>query len=462
MENPMAADLFYGLLPEHLLLALLVVLMLIEIIGRGERAAGLLFVLATGAGCGVLLAQLGQNYSVSVVAGEIAVDRFSLLGRLAVLACSVVYGFTCLGNDNRPKFWMLLNASLLGACVVLDSSGFISLFLGIELLSLPAFALMVHRASETDATEGAFKYLLLSAVASAMILFGISLAYGSVGTLNILDFTSSLAVGGRLKLAATILVLCGFFLKAAVFPLHGWAPDAYSGARLQTTAFLASIVKAAVVLGLVRVFGNAPLGEVLTVVVVILGVASILYGNITAIRQANFKRLLAYSSIAHAGYMIFALSENTGGRTEALFYYVAVYALTTIVACSCFAMLTQCDEDDLDALDGAFAKRPLPALLLAACLLSLAGIPPLPGFLAKFFIFKTVIASGQTAAAVLAFTGSFIGVTYYLGIVGRLFKKVEQTSAAERRAPFWWSMGGVILGSLILAYCAVLPNALFF
>ena len=456
----MATDLFYGLLPEHLLLALLLVFMLIEILGRGGRLAGFLFVLVAGTGCAVLLQQFSQGYATIIVPGEISIDRFALLARLVILGSGVVYGLCNLSNDDSPKFWMLICSSLLGALIMLDSAGFITLFLGIELLSLPAFAMIVHRSGLSSASEGAFKYLLLSAVASATILFGISLGYGVTGTLVIADFAKAVAVGGPLNLAATSLVLSGFFIKAAVFPFHGWAPDAYAGSRLQVTTLLASVVKGAVVLGLVRIFGATVLPDELIGVVIVLGVFSICYGNITAIRQGTFKRLLAYSSIAHAGYMIFAFANNTGSRSEALLYYLAVYALTTIVACTCFSLLAHGENDDLEVLDGAFARQPVQALLLAVAVLSMAGIPPLPGFFAKFIIFKSVIASGHLLPAVLAFGGSFIGVTYYLGIVSRLFKPTKSQVAVPTALQCGWAWGGVLLGSLLLMLFMVDPGVL--
>ncbi|BCR05683.1 NADH-quinone oxidoreductase subunit N [Desulfuromonas versatilis] len=455
----MPADFFYALLPEQLLLALLVTLMLCEILGRGARLAGPLFTLVAGAGCAVLLLQLAQGYGAAPVPGEIVIDRFALLGRLVILGCGCIYGVCCLSSDAGIKSRLLLGASLLGALVMLDSAGFISLFLGIELLSLPAFALMVHRCGLSSASEGAFKYLLLSAVASGLILFGLSLGYGSCGTLAIGDFVAATA-DGPLGLAACALVLSGFFLKAAVFPFHGWAPDAYAGARLPVTALLASIVKGAVVLALVRILGEAPLPSELDGAIIVLAVLSIFYGNVTAIRQGAFRRLLAYSSIAHGGYMIFALADAGGGRVEALLYYVAVYAVTTIVACTCFGLLAQGEADELEVLDGAFAARPLPALLLAVSVLSLAGIPPLPGFLAKFFIFKSVIASGHLVPAVLAFAGSYLGVVYYLGIVYRLFRPATAPARPARPAlpAARWAFGGMLLGSAVLMLFMVAPG----
>ena len=454
----MATDLFYALLPEHILLALILVLMSLEILGADRKIANCLFTLSVAAGCGVLLAQLGQGYGASVVPGEIVVDRFALLARLTILGCGLVLGLCSLTTSGTFKFWMLLSSSLLGAMIIMESAGFISMFIGIEMLSLPAFALMVHGCGASSASEGAFKYLLMSSVASALILFGLSLGYGVTGNLSVADFASALQSGGVQIMTASIIILSGFFLKAAVFPFHGWAPDAYSSVKLPVTAFLASIIKGAVVLALVRILSNLTLNPETITTITILSVLSIFYGNVTAIRQVAFKRMLAYSSIAHAGYMVFALTDSTGGRAEALLYYVAVYAVTTIVACTSFSILVAGEGDDLESLEGAFHSRPLPALLLTLSALSLAGIPPLPGFLAKFFVFKSVIASGYLVPAVLAFAGSYIGVVYYLRIVFRLFRTAPLASPAETSPRSGWTWGGVLLGAMLLTLFTLVPG----
>lgn len=452
----MATDLIYGLLPEHILLGLILLLMLLELLNIDKRAGNALFLLSLLGGAAILGLQLFQGYSADIVANEIRIDRFAEISRLVILSCGIILGVYSLTSEACYKYWILIASSLLGAMIILDSAGFVSLFMGIEILSLPGFALMVHRSGTTNATEGSFKYLLLSSVASALVLFGLSLVYGSTGTLSIAAFTSAVTAGGVQNLAATVAILAGFFLKASVFPFHGWAPDAYSSARLPVTAFLASIVKAAVVLGLVRILANTTLSPEAVGVIAILSILSLFYGNITAIHQTAFKKMLAYSSIAHAGYMMFALTDNTGGRTEALLYYVAVYAVTTITACACFSILSP-DNDNLDNLDGGFKNHPLASIILSLSVLSLAGIPPLPGFLAKFFIFKTVIASGHLVPAVIAFVGSYIGTFFYLGIVLRAFKG-EQAIAQPKTACPCWTWGGVLLGSATLAMLMLVPG----
>jgi NADH-quinone oxidoreductase subunit N len=422
----MAAELLYGLLPAHLVLALLVALMLLEIFAVRPVAGRVAFVGLLLAAMGAVLHQLSLDFSTVILPGEMVVDRFAQWSQLVVLGTGVVLGLTWPANTSY-KSWLLATASVFGAVVMMNSAGFAALFIGIELLSLPAFALMVHGVGTGAATDGAFRYLLLSAVASAMLLFGVSLSYGLTGSLSIDAFAASVGGGSALETAALLLVLSGLFLKAAVFPFHGWAPEAYGSAPLPVTALLASLVKGAVVLSLARVLGGAVFDANVAVVITVLALMSIAYGNLAALAQSSFRRLLAYSSIAHAGYMIFALLDSTGSRGTDLLWYVGIYSVATLLACASLAVLSR-DDDALCTLDGGFAAHPVASLVLAACVLSLAGLPPFPGFFAKLMVFQSVVASGYLFPAVLAFAGSFLGLTVYVGIVLRLFRS-ERTEA---------------------------------
>ena len=424
----MPADFWTALLPDHLLLGLLFVVMALEMLRVDERVAQPLLIVTLAAAWVVLLRQYATGDSVTLVADEFRIDRFAVLAKVVIVGCGLLWSVLLRGRVTF-KTAFLASSSLLGASVVMDSAGFVSLFIGVEMLSLPAFALMVHGAGDTAASEGAFKYLLLSSVATALLLFGIALSYGATATLAVDAFTASLKGGAPEAATAGILIASGFFLKAAVFPFHGWAPDAYASARVPVTGFLAAIVKGTVVLALVRIVSTLPL-EAFAPAIGVLAVLSIYFGNIAAIRQQRFRRLLAYSSIAHAGYMLFAFVDRTGSRPDDLLWYVAIYAATVIVAAAAFTVLSPGDSDDLDRLDDTFRAHPAAALAFGLAMLSLAGIPPLPGFFAKLFIFKSVIASGYLVAAVIAFVGSFIGVTYYLALFFRLFA----TEALAERA----------------------------
>jgi len=426
----MGTDLFYGLLAEQLLLGLLLALMLLEMLKANPRIADALVKLVLIAACAVLLRQYAQGYDVNPLPSEIRIDRFALVAKLVLLGSALLLSLVSSASATF-KSGFLICSSLLGALIVMDSAGFIPLFIGIEMLSLPAFALMVNGTGTTSASEGTFKYLVLSSIATALLLFGIAFGYGITGTLTVEGFARAVGAGSAPAVAAGLLVASGFFLKAAVFPFHGWAPDAYSSARLQVTSFLASIVKGAVILALVRIFGGVGLNSATVAIIAVLSLLSIFYGNFAAIKQRNFKRLLAYSSISHAGYMLVAFVDTTGGRVSDLLWYVAIYASTVIVACASFSILCPGERDDVQSTDGAFQSHPVAALVFGLAMLSLAGLPPLPGFFAKLFIFSSVIASQYLVVAIIAFVGSFIGVTYYLALFFRLFTTDPRTEPAD-------------------------------
>ncbi|MCU0259112.1 MAG: hypothetical protein MUF56_08835 [Solirubrobacteraceae bacterium] len=429
----MPADFLYALFPEHALLGLVVVLMVLETLRAGPGAARTAFLVAVVAGAAVLVRQIDDGFTATVVPDEIRIDRLALLGRLVILACGLALGVALPVRDSR--FWMLVAASLLGGLVVLDSAGFAALFLGIELASLPAFALMVHGRERSGAgAAGAFQYLLMSSVGTALLLLGIAIHYGSTGSLAIAPFARTLGATDGVALAATLLVLAGLLVKLAVFPFHAWAPDAYAAARLPVTAVLASAVKAAVALALLRIVADAPLAASTGLVVAAFAIASIVVGNLAALGQLRFRRLMAWSSIAHAGYMAIALLDTTGARVDDLLWYVVVYALATLLACASFAAICGADDDCLERLEGAFARSPVAAVLLAVAVLSLAGLPPFPGFFAKLLVFRSVIASGYLATAILAFVGSFLGLAVYVGLALRMVRPAAAPASAPADA----------------------------
>ena len=431
----MTREFWFALAPDLLVLGLVVVLMLLEILRLDAAWSRAKFVGVLVVALAALALQWDQGYAATVLEGELRVDRLAILGKAVLLLCGLGVAVGFAGSERGHKFWILAASSLLGGMVMLGSVGFATMFLGLELLSMPVFALIVQGQGRTAAAEGAFKYLVLSSVASATFLFGASLAYGLTGSLALEPFVGLVHAGGGMQAqAALLLVLAGLFLKAAVFPFHAWAPDAYAAARLPVTALMASLVKAAVVLAIVRIAGPFPLAEAAVLVVTALALVSIAFGNLAALGQLRFRRLLAYSSVAHAGYMVFALLDTTGARASDLLWYTAFYGLAAVLACASFAALCPGDDDRLERLDGQFARRPVAAAALALAMLSLAGVPPLPGFFAKLFVFRSVIASGHTLWATLAFVGSFLGLAYYLGVALRPFRTGALPAGAPARA----------------------------
>jgi NADH-quinone oxidoreductase subunit N len=220
------------------------------------------------------------------------------------------------------------------------------------------------------------------------------------------------------------------FLKAAVVPFHAWAPDAYEAASVPVTSYMAVIVKAAVLLAAVRLFGNAVPASPMLELVAVLPLLSIVWGNLAAMRQASLRRMLAYSSIAHAGYLFFVLLGAPEVRLQATVFYLLAYGLLNLLA---FAALPAADDDRerdlLSHLRGLFHRSPFAALMIGIAMLSLAGIPPLPGFVAKFLIFKNVFAAGHTTYAVLGLVASYLGIYFYLRVIQLMFMGGDAAAA---------------------------------
>jgi NADH-quinone oxidoreductase subunit N len=261
---------------------------------------------------------------------------------------------------------------------------------------------------------------------------GASLLYGAGGSLAVSAFASALAANDAMATTGVILVVIAFFLKAAIVPFHTWAPDAYEGASLPVTAYMATIVKAGVLLALVRLAGAATVAGPLVDLVAILPLISIVWGNLTAMRQGSFRRMIAYSSIAHAGYLFYAFLGDGAGRFQAVVFYVLAYGLMNLLA---FAALPHEDDDAaadrLEGLKGLFQRAPYSAVMLAIAMLSLAGIPPLPGFIAKFLIFMNVMAAGYTTYAVLGLVASYLGIYFYLRVIQFMFMSAEPLASGR-------------------------------
>ncbi len=333
---------------------------------------------------------------------------------------------------STTRFHVLVLSSLYGVCLMLSADTFLTLFLGIELMALPVYVLVLIAFSRPDSVEAALKYLVLSGAATATLLMGVSLLYGGTGSMALSTFATAVGSADLMTRAAVILILVAFFLKAAVVPFHAWAPDAYEAASVPVTGYMATIVKAGVLLAAVRLFGTATVTGPLVGLIAVLPLVSIVWGNLTAMKQPSFRRMIAYSSIAHAGYLYYAFLGAPEGRFEAVLFYVLAYALMNLLAFSSLPTgASDAEQDRLDSFKGLFARNPYAALMIGVAMLSLAGIPPFPGFVAKFMIFKNVMAAGYTLYAVLGLIGSYLGIYFYLRVIQFMFMgAAEKTPTA--------------------------------
>lgn len=425
-----------AMLPEHLLLAGIVLLIGLEIASNKPRGALTLslIVVTLAAAAAAWLSFTG--YAVAPFPGQFSVDPAALLGKALVLALAVPVLLMSRDDFAESDFHLLLLSSLYGVCLLLSADSFLTLFLGLELMSLPVYVLVLLAMRRPESAEAALKYLVLGGTATATFLMGVSLLYGASGSMALSEFADALGSPDAMSRAAVVLVVVAFFLKAAIVPFHTWAPDAYEGASVPVTAYMATIIKAGVLLAALRLFGAAPVSGPMTDLVAILPLISIVWGNLTAMRQQSFRRMIAYSSIAHAGYLFYAFLGDGAGRFQAIAFYVLAYGLMNLLA---FASLPpgkdDAARDRLDNLKGLFRRQPYAALMIGIAMLSLAGIPPFPGFVAKFLIFRNVIAAGYTTYAVLGLIGSYLGIYFYLRVIQYMFMSPEEPAAGEAISP---------------------------
>ncbi len=381
------------------------------------------------------------------------------IGLLVVVALAVValsYGY--LGRTERRfgDFYTLLTLGALGGAVLAASAHFASLFLGLEVLSVSLYGLIAYPRRRPQAVEAAFKYLVLAAVTSAMLLFGMALVYAVSGTM-LLDKVASAGAGlagweAAAYKAGLALVFAGVGFKLALVPFHMWTPDVYQGGPAPVIAFLAAASKAAVFVVLLQ--SLAPLdpqrGGVLVVVLSVVAYASMLAGNLLALFQQNLKRLLAYSSIAQLGYLVVAVVSSgaaggaRGAGTVAVAFYLTIYALALLAAFGVIAVLAHAEGEPeaLSQYRGLGHRRPALALVLSVSLLSLAGMPLTAGFIGKFFIFRAGAGAAQWGLLVVFALTSAMSLYYYLRVIITMYRlEVAPYAAALATSPGGMSAG---------------------
>lgn len=384
---------------------------------------------------------------------------------ISALACaSLAYAYLESFPDRREEFYILLLCSTAGAITLVCSRHFAGFFIGLELLSVPLFGMIAYAFRDRISLEAGIKYMVLSAAASAFLLFGIALVYAVSGSLVYSDLTSVLGSAGTHNswlLIGVGMMLVTFAFKLSLAPLHLWTPDVYEGAPSPVSAFLATVSKLAVFAVLVRLFQAAPIIDSGTMQVAIAAIAftSILVGNLLALRQNNIKRLIGYSSIAHLGYLLTAIAANNSLTVETAGVYLATYVLTTLGAFGVVTLVSGpyagTDADALHHYRGLFWRRPYLASVLTVMMMSFAGIPVTAGFIGKFYAIAVTIQAQMWWLAVTIVVGSAIGLYYYLRVIIILY--MREPGHATRDAVHGWGLrsGGVMVLLLSAAVIAL-------
>ena len=359
------------------------------------------------------------------------------------------------------EFFALIQFSVTGMSMMASSENLLTIFLGLEILSISLYVLAGFSRDRVNAIEGALKYFLLGAFSTGFLLYGIALFYGVSGRIDLPGIASHLSAEREgpvdpMVLAATALVLIGLAFKVAAVPFHFWAPDVYQGALAPVAGFMATGTKAAAFAALLRVLSVALSADAVqarwSAILHVLALLTMVVGNIVALAQQNIKRMLAYSSIANAGYLLVAVvSAGPGGpgRSVVLFY-LGVYAFMTIGAFSVAAILGRTGEGDegyaITAYAGLSRRRPLLAAAMAIFMLSLTGIPPTGGFMGKFYVFKAAVDAHQYDLAIVGVLASVVGAFYYLRVVMQMYVR-DPSAVGSGPAPLRPSEALAIFGA---------------
>jgi NADH-quinone oxidoreductase subunit N len=478
--NP--ADLGY-LTPYLILVVVGMLLVLAEAFYKGKDRTALVSLTVAGALAStiasiILYRQIEPGTQIPLMSGMLLADRTAYV-------LSALFGFTTMltalmsPGHQREHGWeigeyygvMLLSAS--GMVMLAQAGNMVTVFLGIETMSIGVYIMTAMRRRSRRGNEAAMKYFLIGAFATGFLVYGMALLYGAAGTANLVQMQAALAKTANpgLVIAGAFLLVVAFGFKVAAVPFHMWAPDAYEGAPTPVTAFMAAAVKAAAVAAMLRMFGIALGGEVVPFgtfgwasPLVVIAAITITLGNISAVRQENVKRMLAYSSISHAGVLLVGVAALGLGSTTAnagIVYYLLAYSVTTI---GVFAVVTYIGSRDrertlVDDWAGFGGRHPAAALAMTICLLSLGGMPPTNGFFAKFYIFKAAmeVNDGQLLwLVIVGVVNSAISIYYYLRIVTQMyFRDANQPFAPTRSAGLVFVMA---LCPIIILEMGIMPG----
>ncbi len=457
----MSGNDFFYLSPLLLLAAASVLVMLLIALKLSHRAIQLsslfLFVLSF---LSLLFIQQELPYYIEPL---LIIDSFSLfIMGLIIFSAFVVNIFSYVyfeEKEESPKeYYVLLFLCTLGACVLSVSKHFASLFLGLEILTVGLYGLISYFRSRNHNIEAGVKYLILAAFSSAFLLFGMALIYLETGSMEFSTISKNIIEMYSLTpmfLAGLGMMLVGIGFKLAVVPFHMWAADVYQGAPTPVTAFIATISKAGVLVVLLRFFVmiNGFRFESVMFVITYTAIASMVVGNLLALQQRNVKRILAYSSIAHLGYLLVAFIPGTLLSLHSVSFYLAAYFINILTAFGIMTILSTKtkDAEDIEDFKSLFWQHPVLAFIFSATLLSLAGIPLTAGFIGKFYVLAASLGGGYLMTAIVLVVSSVIGLYYYLRIITMMFSRQEGSYTREKKTlPVFYTVSVLVLSGLTL------------
>jgi NADH-quinone oxidoreductase subunit N len=402
--------------------------------------------------------------------GVIVADNFGLFVTLVLVGVGVLtimFSAPVVARDGLPAgdYYALVLFALAGMIVMATANDLLVVFIALEILSIAVYVLTGIRRDDPRATEAAFKYFLLGAFSSAFFLYGIAFTYGLSGSTRLDRIGAYLAAealsDNPLILVGLGFLLVGFAFKISAVPFHMWTPDAYEGAPAVVTGFMSTGVKAAAFAAFARVFLSAfePFSGEWVPVVWLLAAATMILGTVVGVAQSNLKRMLAYSSIAHGGYLLIGLVAANDVGTSAILFYLAAYAVTNLAAFGVIALLGARDaaHDELRDYAGLWHTRPTLAALMTVCLLSLGGLPPTAGFIGKWYIFTAAVSAGYYGLAVIGVLTSVISVFFYLRVVVMMYM-TDRAAAPPPPDTSRVGMAALVAAVVLIVALGVLPT----
>ncbi|SNX61002.1 NADH dehydrogenase subunit N [Nitrosomonas ureae] len=418
---------------EIFMLIMVCVVMLADLAAGDRRYIAYLLTQTTLLGCTILTFISFSTESTLTFHGMFIDDSMADILKLMVygtVSAALVYSHSYISDRGMLKgeFFSLILFATLGMMVMISASHFLTLYIGLELLSLSLYALVALRRDSLVATEAAMKFFVLGALASGFLLYGMSMVYGATGTLHVSQLAQVIQSGASSKevlVVGLVFIVAGIAFKLSAAPFHMWAPDVYQGSPTAITLFIGSAPKLAA-FGFVMRLLIEGMSEMVTDwqgMLVILSVLSMAVGNIAAIAQTNIKRMLAYSTISHMGFLLLGfISADANGYSSALFYIIA-YVLMTLGTFALIMLLCRCgfEAENIDDFKGLSKRNSWYAFIALLLMLSLAGIPPMIGFYAKFAVLQAVVNAGYIWLAVMAVVFSLIGAFYYLRIIKLMY-----------------------------------------
>ena len=391
--------------------------------------------------------------------GMLRIDQYSVFFNLIFFVSLILVSLisiSYLGSQDprQGQYYLLMLLSTLGMMLMAGANDLVMVFLGLELMSLPLYVLAGYFRTNSYSSEAGMKYLLLGAFSSCFFLYGIALIYGGTGTTELTKIASSQLTNNMLVVVGMFLLIVGFGFKVGLVPFHQWAPDVYDGAPTSVTAFIAAGPKAAGFSAFFRVFIESfgSLEDEWILAITILAALTMTFGNLAAIAQRNIKRMLAYSSIAHAGYVLVALAAASQDGTSSAMLYLLVYCVMNVGAFGAIILTRTDDGDTLEIADyaGLGFQKPVLAIFMSVMMFSLAGFPPTAGFIGKFYVFRSAVESGRIWLVVIAAINTAISAYYYLRVVVTMYMKERRVEL--KVLPY----SGYLVIALILATAGVL------